>query len=231
MTTTATYSLYHGLVSIQSFTNIDNQCETFTNAQDRETCLRKLKNIRRNQFSIHGLWPSNSSGILNWCNNGTPVDEAIIETDKHNETKIELYNDMSTYWVSYGENDTNFWSHEYNKHGHCYNMRYNKTEFSDYFNFTLNKFISNGFGEIFLKGFYKGSDTLIEIHKNEIDNILQTLYPGIQYKLICRSKDEQIFLSEIYIVYDIDFKFLSGYKHQEDTSCGGDDDYILILFK
>ena len=134
---------------------------------------------------------------------------------------------MSTYWVSYNENDTAFWSYEYNKHGYCYNNK----SFSDYFNFTLNKFISNAFGEIFLKAFYRTSDTLIDIHKREIDTILQTLYPGIQYKLICRRKEDQILLSEIYIVYDINFAFLSEYKHQEDTSCGDDDDYISILFK
>jgi ribonuclease I len=232
LTTTVTYWQYHGLVSLPSFTSfihIDNQCET---VKDRETCIKQLNKIQKNQFSIHGLWPSNSSGILNpYCNTENNITAANITDSKSNN--MELYNNMSTYWVSYNGNNEGFWAYEYNKHGHCYNMRYGNTkfDFNDYFNLTLSKFINNAYGEIFLKAFYKVSDTLIEIHKKEIDNILQTLYPGIQYKLICRHKDEQILLSEIYIVYDLDFAFLSNYKHQENTSCGDDDDYISIIFK
>ena len=208
---------------------IDNQCETFTGA-DREMCLTKLGNIRKNQFSIHGLWPSNTSGTyLPWCNDGTNITAADIAADSTN--KPELYSNMSTYWTSYKESDADFWIHEYNKHGHCYNMRYNKTQFSDYFAFTVNHFISNALGEIFLKAFYKSANSLIDIHKAELDVILQSLYPGIQYKLICRSKDQRILLSEIYIIYDVDFGFLNTTYTHTDASCGSADDYISILFK
>ena len=59
-------------------------------------------------YLIHGLWPQNENGEYpSWCN-GTayyPVSGSLEQ-------------EMQTYWNA-GDDNQNFWGHEWNKHGTC----------------------------------------------------------------------------------------------------------------
>ena len=82
-----------------------------------ETCYEKLKQIPKHSMSIHGLWPSLSSGAtLPDCNSDSLID--IIDNGSETFLKMRQYRPSLT-----GTNKE-FWDHEYNKHGYCYNMKY-----------------------------------------------------------------------------------------------------------
>ena len=81
-------------------------------------CYQKLKNIPKNEFSIHGLWPGNLTGDYIADCNGNLTTEMIEEAKKK---EGDFFNEkMKQYWVSYSESDEDFWIHEYTKHGYCY---------------------------------------------------------------------------------------------------------------
>ena len=97
--------------------------------KEGKECYEKLKKNELNILTIHGLWPSYSSGIIpQWCNL---------------DTNIEINNfteDMEKYWINiYKKENKEFWELEYNKHGFCYNQRlnYSKDNYSYYFNKTM----------------------------------------------------------------------------------------------
>ena len=94
-------------------------------------CYQKLKNIPKNQFSIHGLWPGNLTGEYIADCNGNLTTEMI---DEAKSKEGELFNEkMKKYWVSYSESDEEFWIHEYNKHGNCYTNKMKQNDFVPYF--------------------------------------------------------------------------------------------------
>ena len=70
-----------------------------------ETCYEKLKQIPVHSMSIHGLWPSLSSGAtLPDCNSDNLID--II--DNGSETFLK----MRKYWPSLTGTNKEFWDHE-----------------------------------------------------------------------------------------------------------------------
>ena len=105
---------------------------TFCQEQGKE-CYKKLKKLKErdelNILTIHGLWPSYSIGKFpQWCN----LDNDI---EVNNFTK-----DMENYWINiYKHDNKEFWEHEYNKHGMCYNQRFNFStdDYLEYFNKTV----------------------------------------------------------------------------------------------
>ena len=144
--------------------------------------------------------------------------------------KQEVYSIMDKYWSSYSANDNTFWLHEYNKHGYCFTQRNNLTDFFSYFNFTVNFFMENQFSSMFYDAFYQPNTRLFEVHKQELDMIIQTLYPGAYYKFVCGQKGLRRYLLEIYFYYDMDFKFRNT-PYPPDENCGGKDEYISIIFE
>ena len=62
-------------------------------------CYQKLKNIPKNEFSIHGLWPGNLTGDYIADCNGNLTTEMIEESKKK---EGDFFNEkMKKYWVSY----------------------------------------------------------------------------------------------------------------------------------
>ena len=83
--------------------------------KEGKECYKRLKNMTLNTLTIYGLWPSYTTGIIpQWCNL---------------DTNIEINNfteDMKKYWINiYYKDNKEFWEHEYNKHGFCYNKKLN----------------------------------------------------------------------------------------------------------
>ena len=75
-------------------------------------------------FTIHGLWPQNNkTSYPEYCRNVT-FSTNVIE---------KLIPIMNQYWPS-DENNTEFWEHEWEKHGSC---MFNNADEYHYFNRTL----------------------------------------------------------------------------------------------
>jgi ribonuclease I len=81
-------------------------------------------------FTIHGLWPENKE----FCSN-----------EKFNISLIQdLQNEMNIKWFSCYGNNTEFWNHEWSKHGTCTNFtqhQYFEKSLSIYDNIISNNYI------------------------------------------------------------------------------------------
>lgn len=87
--------------------------------------LSLLKNETNGSFSIHGLWPQ--TDINNYPSYCKKVNFSLDELQP-------IINDLNTYWYSTEEKNSDFWQHEYEKHGSC--MFKNMSEY-EYFNTAL----------------------------------------------------------------------------------------------
>lgn len=88
-------------------------------------CLLVHKNSEDIWYSIHGFWPQyNKTSYPSFCK------KVEFDISKLNP----IINDLNTYWKSGIEKNSDFWKHEYEKHGSC--VFTNMTEF-EYFNKTL----------------------------------------------------------------------------------------------
>ncbi|KAK9762596.1 hypothetical protein K7432_011521 [Basidiobolus ranarum] len=92
-------------------------------------------------FTIHGLWPNSCNGSFssNGCDPSRQYQDVGAIVEKQNSTLFQL---MNTYWVSYTGDNSEFWTHEWDKHGtcvstlspHCYGEDYQQyEEMIDYF--------------------------------------------------------------------------------------------------
>lgn len=87
---------------------------------------RQKPSIPKNKLTIHGLWPGFASGQqLPDCNTGAK----IIIDDKQDG----VYKRMDELWMSFMGSNSDFWTHEYNKHGYCYTSKFDLKTPDDYF--------------------------------------------------------------------------------------------------
>ena len=174
-------------------------------------CFETLKNLSiEKYFIIHGLWPNYITGeIPEDCNKK----EQIIPKFEGEFLDI-LQKNMPGLYSNY----TYFWTHEYNKHGYCYNKRYYynvKTEYKKYFEKTLSLF-NNGFRNL-MEDILPDSLGVYNISTEKFRNFLlespMKLKPT-QYVLLCDENCNQ--LSEMNFVFDMKFNLLNK-KLKNDT--------------
>ena len=140
-------------------------------------CYQKLKNIPKNEFSIHGLWPGNLTGDYVADCNGNLTTEMIEEAKKK---EGDFFNEkMKKYWVSYSESDEDFWIHEYTKHGYCYTNKMKENDFLPYFKKAMPFFLDNGFNDFFLKAFPGVEKKTLTISKEDLRKIVMPFIRGI----------------------------------------------------
>ena len=163
-------------------------------------CYKKLKERELNINTIHGLWPSYANNVIpQWCNFDTDV-----EIDQHTP-------DMDYYWVNMDFKDNKeFWNHEYNKHGFCYNKK-NRNLTDDYliyFNKTLEVFnniptLQNGTinsKDLMKKYLYPGMFAgMNKLTINDISPRLKNLFGNATFSFNCLKIDGQYYLHEIKI--------------------------------
>ena len=103
-------------------------------------CFEKLEKIPKNTFTIHGLWPNLKGKSKEDCNIGQRIDVEF------SDEKVEHL--AKRYWKSLKDDDKSFWEHEFNKHGYCWNLKYEKTYPEQYFKFVLELYLNLGFEKI-----------------------------------------------------------------------------------
>ena len=207
-----------------SFTFLNNIPFFIDNCCVDDVCWEKLKQIPTNTLSIHGLWPSNTTGVyLPTCNEGEQIQITRQET--------ELYDNLTKYWTSSKESYENFWTHEYNKHGYCYTARVGSDNPDDYFTYTLEMFHSLGFPDLFNRMFHYPQEKEIQIAHGEFVRVIDAMYPGAKYKLLCRldATTGKRYVTEIYFYYDLEFNF-TDVVFAPDERCGEKEDLLSFLF-
>ena len=128
-------------------------------------CFENLNNIEKYHLSIHGLWPSLSSGqMLDECNQGEEI-EVVNDGSK-------TFSTMEKIWPSLNNPNVVFWTHEYNKHGFCYNKRFeiDVNDYKSYFNKVIELYNKYNFSTLIKYTVYvrKGN---VEIDASELSNI------------------------------------------------------------
>ena len=188
-----------------------------TKNKDNFQCYQKIKELGiEKYFTIHGLWPSTLKGIIPpACNEG--FENKTVQPDFDSNPK---YNDkIEHYWPGLYNGNKNLWKHEYNKHGYCY-MKRNYLNFVDdykiYFDKTIELYEA-GFRNLMVdilpdcKGVYN-------ISKSKFRNLLKSSKLNLSNeKTYCLMCDESTnFLTEIYFIYDMNFKPTIQQIHQEN---------------
>lgn len=88
----------------------------------RDTAPRKRDSS--NVFTIHGLWDDLCDGSYKqYCDSSLEFASAANLQDiiVNDFDRQDLYDVMSSYWLSNSGSDESLWLHEYNKHGTCFN--------------------------------------------------------------------------------------------------------------
>ena len=166
--------------------------------KERKECYEKLKKNELNILTIHGLWPSYSSGIIpQWCNLDTN-----IEINNYTE-------DMEKYWINiYQKENKEFWELEYNKHGFCYNQRsnYSTDNYSYYFNKTMDIYHELNLTHL-LNEFYPDIIWGInKLNRTYLNKKLGERFENGTFAITCQNIDSIYYLYEVKVKLNLDFK-------------------------
>ena len=171
-------------------------------------CYEILKYKKYNKFILHGLWPTYKSGVIpQMCNIGMDIDVSL--TDERN---------ISEYWYSLYNTNKFFWTHEYNKHGMCYNQRIKEdiNDYDIYFDKVMEIYHKNNFSRLFdfaYEGFFP---RLQKVNKTYLYSKLSQRYLKNSFYLTCKKIDNEFYLDELRFNFDIDFSLTTDAK-AEDT--------------
>ena len=184
-------------------------------------CYNAIEELPKNLWTIHGLWPNYKNGSIpiGWCNGKNDIDIEI-----KNES---LYNFMKDYYPGLFNTNEGFWGYEYNKHGYCFNQRYNYDidDYEKYFLKTVEIYKKYDLGNIFINMYGKGiSKGDMKIKRTEIEEYLET--KGINngtYLLICSNitinNINVSYIKEIRIRFDLNYTLYENLTEVNSAEC------------
>ncbi|XP_060200850.1 ribonuclease 3-like [Lycium barbarum] len=171
------------------------------------------------RFTLHGLWPGNSTGGSLECNpppHGTQ--DKVKEVWKNSKT---LEKELHKYWPSLlsGWTDEEFWMHEWKAHGYCTKQT---LPAADYFRAA----VRNG---VFLMEVIKalqGAKMVSDVATSDMKDIRAVLHSmGLSPNpyISCIPKDEtHVYLKEIHFCLDKTLRrFIPCPTSQDTRGCGG----------
>ena len=164
-------------------------------------CKEKIKQIPKNIFTLHGLWPSYSDGRrVDDCNKGNKIDVKISEKN--------LIDEMPTYWISYTSSNEVFWNHEYNKHGYCYAEKYGISDPQLFFDFSMSIFNKHKFDQLMINALGD-----LDSHHNEevfnydqLETLFKKVYSDMYFDLDCKRIDGKNYLAEVRFFMNLDMR-------------------------
>ena len=187
-----------------------------------EECKKRIEQLPvKNNFTLHGLWPSYQNGSeTHWCN---------VDNDIEIEIKDEeLLDFMNKYYPgSYLSNEF-IWGHEYNMHGYCYNQRngFETNEYEYYFNKIKELYEQFNLGNMLVELYGDNIKGNKEINRNEIQDYLENKkFNKDTYLLVCTNitqddiNEIKPHLLEIRIRFDLDFKLLKNETDASEFDC------------
>ncbi|ORX62232.1 RNase Sy [Hesseltinella vesiculosa] len=154
-------------------------------------------------FTMHGLWPDTCNGGQTGstgCDSTRSYSNVGSIIQSYNST---LYDNMNTYWPSDAGANTNFWTHEWDKHGtcvstlapKCYANYQQYEDVNDYFSTALGlRAQYDLYNALSTAGITPGSSTDI----GTFSQALQTAF-GVVPKVDCSSGT----LSEVWLYFNV----------------------------
>jgi ribonuclease T2 len=177
---------------------------------------------KKNSFTIHGLWPSFTSGYrMADCNTGPE-----ISVSPQGQT-LETMNNM---WYSVRGSNVKFWNHEYNKHGYCFSQRYHEKDEQPYFTkvvgvfmeHALDQLITHALGDVMIK-----QDKEVQFTFTELHQLMQNARKDLYFDITCAKKQHKQYINEVRVYFDLEFKPL---KYSEKSNCNKSEP-IFVTFQ
>ena len=166
-----------------------------------------LDKLEPNILTIHGLWPSLKSGkMLDPCTSGVKIEE----------TDPELFAELKKSWTTFYGTYTDFWEHEYNKHGYCMVQEYNWDGYEDYFRFTNNLYkalFKNIIQQVY---HYDSKSRVVTVYKELFQLRLRKIMKNATIKMLCKNW----YITEIYFYLNKDFSASPDSSFSEDCKIG-----------
>ena len=170
-------------------------------------CNSEIDKLEPNIFNIHGLWPSLKSGkMLNPCTSGVKI----------KEKKSQLFIDLRKYWPSFKGEYTDFWEHEYNKHGYCMVEEYKWEGYENYFQFVINLYLKE-YKSLMISAF--DNDTSRKMYTLTFDEMKQRIQKVIKkanFKMNCSGG----YIYEFYFYLNKDFTPSTNSKFSGNCKSG-----------
>jgi ribonuclease I len=189
-----------------------------------KNCLKKIASWKdKNIFTVHGLWPSYvDSRKIGDCNTGTS-----IRVDANSNP---VYQKMRTKWPSYtSSSDTDFWTHEYNKHGYCYTDKFNETDPADFFNYSMELYDTHSFENLFNNPDLPGPKEGEMVYTwQQLVDMVNISMPNMYFELDCKFANKKVYLQEIRFGFDLNLKPL---KFNSPGDCRGKNEIIVVFTK
>ena len=182
-------------------------------------CHEKLVGIPKNTFTIHGLWPNLHGHQKEDCNIGDTIDVMLDESN--------LVNDARRYWKSLKDDDKSFWDHEFNKHGYCWALRYQKSNPKEFFRFVIDLYLKLDLENAINKANFIPRQNE-PIQEFSYQTLMERFAPVIQmnFDLKCLHHEGKQYLSDVFINLDLNFKSLPG---NIGSNCNKNQSISIIL--
>ena len=144
-----------------------------------------------NIVTIHGLWPSLKNGkMLPECTSGVKIEE----------TDSKLFFDLKRSWPTFYGEYTDFWEHEYNKHGYCMVEEKGWKGYEDYFRF-VDHFYLKYFKYLILQAFnYDSTSREVTVSQEAMKDRLKKIVKNVTFKMLCH----QNYIDEFYFYLNKD---------------------------
>ena len=170
-------------------------------------CNSDIYKLEPNIFNIHGLWPSLKSGkLLNPCTSGVQI----------KEKESNLFTDMRKYWPSFKGEYTDFWEHEYNKHGYCMVEEKNWKGYEDYFKFVIDLYLKE-YKDLIKAAFDNDtSRKMYTITYEDLSKRIQKVIKKANFKMMCSGG----FIYEFYFYLNKDYTPSLNSKYSGNCKSG-----------
>jgi len=166
-------------------------------------------------FRIHGLWPSRTDRKnLPDCNDGPKI--------QIHDSASEPYVTMSQIWPSLNYNSkTDFWTHEYNKHGYCYTKKYDIATYTPFFEKAVEMYNQYDIKNLMSKAYDTTPGQSYSLYYDEIKSTFKQAIGGSHFEIKCDYKNGEHFLDEIRLFLDLDFSPLEGFTYNSNCPKSG----------
>ena len=183
----------------------------YSRINDIKECLNGTKQFKNNKLTIHGMWPSILNKLVKdikycECNTGKQIQ---VKTDKYKDFYEKK---MKKLWPSSFQNYESFWTHEYNKHGYCFNKRYNHStdNYTYYFEKTIEFFEKSNLTNLFeIISPEKSKELTFEYNKTEFINLVKKK-TGITPYVFCANYNNTQMVYEIQIALSLNFSYITN---------------------
>jgi ribonuclease I len=184
-----------------------------TEAGNKDYCNNKIKSLNiQNVLTLHGLWPNMKTGAVNNQSNASGV--------PYTPPTGELEDKMKHNWPSLKGGNSEFWTHEYNKHGSLYVKKEDLTSSDQFFQRALDLYTSFNGDSLLRASLDVQPGKFEDFTYSQLESKFSSILGGIFFEFTCTNHDGVQYFTDIRMYYDLTFQRLMNFKLH--TNCHKD---------